>query len=97
MDNNLLIEQLSGCKRKDSKVNHFLKIVHQIYRNIKSDRATCLVFMNVSKAFDKVWNKDILFKLHQLGIAGPLYDWLEHYLTTISQKVMINGISSSLK
>ena len=74
-----------------------LKIVHQIYQDINNGKDTCLVFLNVSKAFDKVWHKGLLFKLHQLGIVGTLYDWIEHYLTGRSQKVVINGISSSLR
>ena len=97
MDNNLLIEQSSGFKRKDSTVNQLLKIVHQIYQDINNGKDTCLVFLDVSKAFDKVWHKVLLFKLRQLGIVGTLYDWIEHYLTGRSQKVVINGISSSLR
>ena len=76
MDNNLLIEQNSGFKRKDSTVNQLLKIVHQIYQDIKNGKDTCLVFLDVSKAFDKVWHKGLLFKLRQLGIVGTLYDWI---------------------
>ena len=97
MDNNLLIQQNSGFKRKDSTVNQLLKIVHQIYQDINNGKDTCLVFLDVSKAFDKVWHKGLLFKLRQLGIVGTLYDWIDHYLTGRSQKVVINGISSSLR
>ena len=86
MGNYLLIEQNSGFKRKDSTVNQHIQIVHQIYQDINSDKDTCLVFLDVTKAFDKVWHKGLLFKLRQLGIAGTLYDWLEHYLTARSQK-----------
>ena len=44
-----------------------------------------------------MWHEGLLFKLRQLGIVGTLYDWIEHYLTGRSQKVVINGISSSLR
>ena len=44
-----------------------------------------------------MWHKGLLFKLRQLGIVGALYDRIEHYLTGRSQKVVINGISSSLR
>ena len=44
-----------------------------------------------------VWHKGLLFKLRQLGIVGTLYDRTEHLLTGRSQKVVINGISSSLR
>ena len=30
----------------------------------------------VSKAFDKVRHKGLLFKLRQLGVVGTLYDWI---------------------
>ena len=96
MDKYLLIEQNSGFKPKYSIVNQLLKIVHQIYQDINNGKDTCLVFLDVSKAFDKVWHKK-LFKLCQLGIVGTLYDWIEHYLTGRSQKVVINGISFSLR
>ena len=94
MDNNLLIEQNSGFKRKDSTVNQLLKIVHQIYLDINNGKDTCLVFLDVSKAFDKVWHKGLLFKLRQLGNFGTHY---EHYHTRSPQNVVINGISSSLR
>ena len=42
-------------------------------------------------------HKGLFFKLRQLGIVGTLYDSLEHYLTSRSKKVVINGISSSLR
>ena len=66
MDNNILIEQNSGFIRKDSTVNHILKIVHQIYQDINSGKDTCIIFLDVSKAFDIVWHKGLLFKLRQL-------------------------------
>ena len=96
MNNNLLIEQNSGFKGKDYTVNQLLKIVHQIYQDINNGIDTCLVFLDVLKAFDKVLHKGLLFKQRQLGIIGTLYDWIEHYLTGRSQKV-INGIFSSLR
>ena len=97
MDDNLLIEQNSGFKRKDSTVYQLLKIVHQIYQDINNGKDTGLVFLDVTKAFDKVRHKGLLFKLRQLGVVGTLDDWIEHYLTGRSQKFVINGISPSLR
>ena len=97
MDNNLLIEQTSDFKGKDSTVNQLLKIVHQRYQDINNGKDTCLVFLDVSKAFDKVWHKGLLFKRRQLGNFGTHYDWIEHYHTRSQQNVVINGISSTLR
>ena len=56
MDNNLLTQHNSGFKKNDSTVNQLLKIIHQIYQDVNDGNDTCLVFLDVSKAFDKVWH-----------------------------------------
>ena len=50
----LLTKQNSGFKKNDSTINQLLKIVHQIYQDINDGKDTCMVFLDVSKAFDKV-------------------------------------------
>ena len=39
----------------------------------------CGVFLDISKAFDKVWHKDLVFKLKQNGITGNLLNNLEDF------------------
>ena len=53
-DNDLLKKQKAGFKKNDSTINQLLKIVHQIYQDINDGKNTCMVFLDVSKAFDKV-------------------------------------------
>ena len=36
------------------------------------------VFLNTSKAFDKVWHQGLLYNLKSMGISGELYDLLEN-------------------
>ena len=53
-----------------------------------------MVFLDVSKAFDKVYHAGLLFKLKQLGICGTLLKWLESYLSHSKQRVVVNGKTS---
>lgn len=55
------------------------------------------LFCDISKAFDKVWHKGIIFKLNKYGIKGPLLRWFESYLENRIQKVVINGYKSDGK
>ena len=48
-----------------------------------------LYFFDISKAFDKVWHKGVLFKLQQAGIRGNLLSFLSNYLSDRKQKVII--------
>ena len=38
------------------------------------------VFLDISKAFDKVWHKGIIFKLKRNGISGKLLNVLSDFL-----------------
>ena len=53
------------------------------------------VFLDISKAFDKVWHKGIIFKLQQSGISGKLIRALSDFLKDRKQKVILNGQVSS--
>ena len=58
---------------------------------------SCIVFCGVSKAFDRVWHKGLLFKLRQNGIEGKLLEWLNSYLSQRKQKVGLKSCFSGLK
>ena len=55
-----------------------------------------MVFLDVSKAFDWVWHKELIFKLKQNGIGGELLEWIRDYLSDRKQKIVIRNGSSSL-
>ena len=52
------------------------------------------VFLDISKAFDKVWHEGLSFKLKQTGISGKLLKFLESYLCNKKQRVVLNGYYS---
>ena len=56
-----------------------------------------MVFCDVSKAFDKVWHKGLIFKLCQYGIDGDLFNWISDYLDDRKQRVVIRSCMSSFK
>ena len=43
----------------------------------------CMVFCDVSKAFDRVWHKGLIFKLKQHGIDDNLLEWISDYLNNL--------------
>lgn len=50
------------------------------------------VFCEISKAFDRVWHRALLFKLSQVGISGSLLYWFQSYLTDRKQRVILKKI-----
>ena len=53
------------------------------------------VFLDISKAFDKVWHEGILFKLKTYGVNGEVLTLLTSYLHERYQRVVLNGQTSS--
>ena len=51
-------------------------------------------FLDISKAFDRVWHQGLLFKLKSNGIDGPLFDLIKDYLLNRKQRVVLNGQTS---
>ena len=95
--NKLLNERNSGFKQNDSTVNQLIKMTHDIYTGLENKNDVCGVFLDVSKAFDKVWHQGLLFKLRRMGIEGNLLLLIESYLSGRRQRVVMNGSESDWK
>ena len=96
--NGLLTKNQSGFCPGDSTTNQLLYLVNEIHEAF--DNPKCLevraVFLDISKAFDKVWQEGLIFKLKQNGISGKLLKFFEDYLYNRKQRVIINGSNSEL-
>ena len=64
-ENQLLTPSQSRFRPGDSTINQLLSIIHKIYSAFDEfpSRETRAVFLDISKAFDKVWHDGVLFKL----------------------------------
>ena len=49
------------------------------------------VFLDIFKAFDKVWHEGLIFKLKQSGISGSLLKLFGNYLHNRKQCVALNA------
>ena len=93
----LLNPNQSGFRPSDSCINQLIAITHEIFEAFDCNPSLEVrsVFLDISKAFDKVWHKGLLYKLKSMGISGKLYNLLENYLSERSQRVLLNGKTSS--
>ena len=55
---------------------------------------TRIVFLDISKAFDKVWHCGLLYKLKGYGVSGNMLNWVESYLHERKQRTIIQGEAS---
>ena len=95
IENNLISSNQSGFKQGDSCINQLLSITHDIYQSLDQGYELRGVFLDISKAFNKVWHKGLIHKLQQNGIGGPLLKILTDFLKSQKQRVVLNGQHSS--
>ena len=76
-----------------------MSVTHEIYKSFDCNLPQDITgtFLNISKAFDKVWHKGLIFKLKSYGVDGSLLKLMENYLTGRQQRVALNGQNSSWK
>ena len=97
IQNNLLNSCQSGFRPNDSCINQLISITHNIYRAFDANPSLEVrgVFLDLSKAFDKVWHEGVLYKLKNNGINGNALQLSESFLHNRRQRVVLNGQSSS--
>ena len=95
LEEKLLNPNQSGFRPSNSCINQLLVITHEIFEAFDCNPSLEVrsVFLDISKAFDKVWHEGLLYKL--MGMSGELYDLLENYLLGRFQRVVLNGQASS--
>ena len=95
IENNLISVNQSGFRQGDSCINQLISRTHEIYRSMDLGCEVRGLFLDISKAFNKVWHKCLLHKLKENGINGPLLNVLEDFLCSRKQRVVLNGQHSS--
>ena len=89
----------SGFRKGDSCVSQLLSITHDIFKGFDANPPldTRGVFLDISKAFDRVWHDGLIFKLKSYGVTGSLLPLLRNFLSGRFQRVVLNGQTSEWK
>ena len=62
LENELISPNQSGFKPGDSRINQILAIIHEICKSLDDGFEVRGVFLDTSKAFDKLWHEVLIFK-----------------------------------
>ena len=97
VSNHKLTPVQSGFTPGDSAVFQLADLCHTFSRAVDEGKEIRVVFCDISKAFDRVWHKGLLFKLRRMDISGHLLDWFGCYLNNRTQRVALEGSYSQYK
>ena len=83
-----------GFRIGRSCISQLLSNYDKIMDILESGANADTIYLDFAKAFDKVDHAIVLKKLSLMGVHGKLLNWIESFLTSRSQMVLVNGILS---
>ena len=91
--NNLFCIEQHGFIKGKSCVTQLLELIEDITEAIDQGHEVDIIYLDYSKAFDKVPLKRLLTKISGYGVKGNVLNWIGDFLRNRKQRVMVNGIS----
>lgn len=69
-----------------------LSFYSRVYEAIDEGGSYDIVYLDFSKAFDRVPHKRLFIKIKNHGIGGTVLKWIESWISVRQQKVCVNGV-----
>ena len=83
-----------GFRSGRSCLSQLLEHYDNLLNILETGSNADVIYLDYSKAFDKVDFSIVLDKLLDMGVNGQVYDWIEAFLTDRIQYVTVNGFES---
>ena len=96
-ENNLLPDSQHGFRKRRGCLTQLLNHMDNIFNELNSGNEVDVVYLDYSKAFDKVNHSILLAKLEKLGIGGKILAWIKDFLSDRYQTVVVEGKKSSFE
>ena len=77
-------------------LSQLLEHHNEISKMLENGENVDSIYLDFSKTFDKSDIGILLHKLRKLGVTGRLWRWISNFLSKRKQKVVVNGITSSV-
>ena len=90
IENDVVSQNQPGFKSGNPCINQLISITHEIHPSFDDGLEVRGDFLDISKAFYKVWNEGLIYKLKQNRIKGNLLDTLTNFLNDRKQRVVLN-------
>ena len=94
-NNNIIINEQHGFRNKLSTITQLINTTTDWANTLHNKGQTDIIFLDFSKAFDKISHKFLLYKLHYYGIRNHTLSWIGAFLSNRNQTTVVNGVHSS--
>lgn len=91
---NILTSFQHGFRKGYSTITQLVTVFHLFAHTLDNTGQIDAIFLDFSKAFDKVPHDKLILKMQNIGLPEILVTWVANYLTNRKQLVKIDGVES---
>ncbi|GFX26545.1 probable RNA-directed DNA polymerase from transposon BS [Trichonephila clavipes] len=92
---NIIIPELHDFVTQCSTVTQLLRVTDLIHHGFQNNQATGMLFVDIAKAFDKIWHDGLLSKMMRLGFSDQLIKIIHSYLNSREFRVRVENSLST--
>ena len=92
----LITNKQHGFRKHFSCTTQLLSLIHDLCQAMNAKGQTNIIYLDFSKAFDKVSHRKLLQKLNTFGFRGQSHSWIRSFLSSRTQAVVMDGDRSFL-
>ncbi|GBN33462.1 RNA-directed DNA polymerase from mobile element jockey, partial [Araneus ventricosus] len=85
-----------GFRAQHSTIHQLLRVTNSITEGMNNKFYTGGIFLDIQKAFDRVWHDGLIYKLIQLNFPKYLINILKSFLENRTFRVVIHGKTSNM-
>ena len=86
-----------GCRKGHSSIDAVIRLLHQSSMAFSKDEYFAAIFLDFSKAYDRLSRKKLVLELYDLNIPPALVLLIDNWLQSRTFKVKHKGVLSGLK
>ena len=97
VSNKLISDHQYGFLPGRSTVMQLVYVIDRFLRALEAENRMSAIFMDFTKAFDRVWHTGLLHKIAASGVSTSSTDWLRSYLDNRLIRVRVGSTLSAEK
>ena len=90
-ENKLYIDSLHGFRKGRSLMTQLIEVMDYVTKEVDNNNSVDMIYLDFQKAFDTVPHSRLITKHKAYGIEGNLLRWIQDFLHSRKQRVVLNG------
>lgn len=91
----IIPQEQFGFRKGHSTTLQALRLVEEIHNGFQSKDVTAVAFLDIAKAFDRIWHDALLHKMSQASISPPVINIIQSFLSNRSFRVKLQNLMST--